>query len=132
LLCDRADEDDPRLREEHHRSTAEHIRAYGRNSLGLATEGDRLGWAFTIGLWHSFGSPEVSIRRVVHDHDGDWQFHDGVSADEADMAIVHLKHIISAHPHVAEFASLPLGPQVWQQEDGSWMHFGMAPELVDE
>jgi hypothetical protein len=63
---------------------------------------------------------EVDIVGVVHDSDGDWQFLDGGPVTADDGALVHLRHIVTAHPHVAEVADLRPGEQAWRQADGTW------------
>ncbi len=50
------------------------------------------------------------IRRVIHDHDGDWQFVDGVTDATAENgAIVALREITDRDPSVMELADLLCG-----------------------
>jgi hypothetical protein len=63
---------------------------------------------------------ETTVTGVVHDHDGDWQFLDGEPTTVEDGAVVHLQHVVSAHPHVAEVADLQPGERAWRRPDGSW------------
>jgi hypothetical protein len=61
------------------------------------------------------------IRAVVHTHDGRWQFLDGAAAPGAEqLALVHLRHLVSGHPHIRDFADLPRGHVAWQEPDGNW------------
>lgn len=41
--------------------TVETVREFGWTSLGIAASDGVPGWAFTIGLWHTLGSPEVAM-----------------------------------------------------------------------
>lgn len=49
------------------------------------------------------------ILRVVHDHDGDWQFLCGTSNRSADGRLVSLKSIVELSPGIDELADLPVG-----------------------
>jgi hypothetical protein len=61
------------------------------------------------------------IRAVVHTHDGRWQFLDGAATPGAEqLALVHLRHLVSGHPHIRDFADLPRGHAAWQEPDGNW------------
>ncbi len=71
------------------------------------------------------------VLSVVHDHDGDWMFLDG-DGDVAveDTVLVHLEHIVGAHPHVAEVGDLPVG---WSARRDSledpWVREEDSPEV---
>ncbi|GAA4056254.1 DUF4262 domain-containing protein [Nonomuraea soli] len=43
------------------RRTISVVRAHGWNALAIPADDSGPGWAYTIGLWHSFRSPEVAI-----------------------------------------------------------------------
>lgn len=64
---------------------------------------------------------ESPIVGVVHTHQGRWEFFDDRPVDdETDVGMVHLRHLVSEHPHIRDFADLPLGAEAWQQPDGNW------------
>src|SRR4051812_44883102 len=70
-----------------------------------------------------------------HDHDGDWVFlthderrdADGYLVDE-DVILLHVSHVVDAHPEVMHFADLPRGYFAERQPDGSWLR----DELIAE
>jgi Domain of unknown function (DUF4262) len=43
------------------RQTAQFVRDYGWNVTGVAADEQTPGWAYSIGLWHTLGSPEVVV-----------------------------------------------------------------------
>lgn len=74
-------------------------------------------------------SGEAPIAGIVHTHDGEWEFLDGEPIEsEADLGMVHLRHLVSDHPHIRDFADLPRGHAAWQEPDGNWSR---APFAVD-
>lgn len=62
----------------------------------------------------------AEITGVFRDHEGVWQFLDGSQPSLDTVTQLHLRHIVDHHPHVARFADLRPGEQVWQQADGDW------------
>lgn len=61
------------------------------------------------------GSPILS---VIHDHDGDWQFLDGVTdATIENHALVALENIARLDPSVMALADLPCGWQAWRRDE---------------
>jgi hypothetical protein len=69
------------------------------------------------------GSPRVitgaaPITGIVHTHDGRWQFLD--DRGDADLGMVHLRHLVADHPHIRDFADLPRGHAAWREADGNW------------
>ena len=66
---------------------------------------------------------------VVHEADGDWQFLDGEDVSAEDIAVVHLEHVVGAHPRVAELGDLPRGWEAWQDPPGTgWIRRARPPE----
>ena len=61
---------------------------------------------------------EAPIAGIVHRHDGQWAFLDAPGAD--DLGAVHLRHLVSEHPHIRDFADLPRGHAAWREPDGNW------------
>ena len=61
----------------------------------------------------------ADILGVSHDEDGSWQFLDGGSTTDKDIALVHLAHLVGAHTDAAELADLPLGWQAWRSDTRS-------------
>lgn len=60
------------------------------------------------------------IVAVLHHDDGDWQFLDGVNVH--DDVVVHLEHVIGAHPDVAELGDLARGWEAWRPgPDAPWI-----------
>jgi hypothetical protein len=43
------------------RKVVRDVESYGWHALSVAPDELELGWTFSIGLWHSFGSPELAI-----------------------------------------------------------------------
>ncbi|HEY0452629.1 DUF4262 domain-containing protein [Actinophytocola sp.] len=71
---------------------------------------------------------EAAIAGVVHTHDGRWEFLDAVTVrGEDDLGMVHLRHLVSDHPHIRDFADLPRGHAAWQQPDGNWARSPLHP-----
>jgi hypothetical protein len=72
---------------------------------------------------------EHEIRLIVHRSDG-WQFLDGGPVDPQDMAIVHLDHVLGAHPALAALLDLPQDWEAWR-EPGSdeWTRAALPPDL---
>lgn len=69
-------------------------------------------------LWPILKQTEA-IRLVIHDHDGDWQFLDGVTdATAANAAIVALQEIADRDPSVLALADLPCGWKAVRGEVG--------------
>jgi hypothetical protein len=62
----------------------------------------------------------ASIRGVVRDTDGEWQFVDGGDVATDDIRLIHLYHLYARHPHVAATAHLTPGHQTWLTDDGRW------------
>lgn len=61
------------------------------------------------------------ILYVVHDSNGDWQFLDGQDVTPEDAAVVHLAHVVGAHPGVVGIADLPRGWEAFREINvGSW------------
>jgi Domain of unknown function (DUF4262) len=60
---------------------------------------------------------EAPIVGIVHTRDGRWEFRDGA---EGETGMVHLRHLVTAHPHIRDFADLPRGHAAWQEPDGNW------------
>lgn len=58
----------------------------------------------------------AAILGVAHDSDGSWQFLDGGSTTDDDIALVHMAHVVGAHLEVAELADLPRGWQAWRSD----------------
>ena len=54
------------------------------------------------------GAPVVFVS---HDDEGDWVFAGpvGFGVDEDEISLVHLVHVVDAHPDLAELADLPRG-----------------------
>ncbi|HWM06006.1 MAG TPA: DUF4262 domain-containing protein [Actinophytocola sp.] len=67
-------------------------------------------------------SGEARIVGIVHTHDGRWEFHDGEPA-AGEIDLVHLRHLVSDHPHIRDFADLPPGHAARQEPDGNWSRF---------
>jgi len=63
-------------------------------------------------------SGEAPIAGIVHTSDGRWEFRDGRAA--GDVGLVHLRHLVSGHPHISDFADLPRGHAAWREPDGNW------------
>ncbi|MCT2585336.1 DUF4262 domain-containing protein [Actinophytocola gossypii] len=63
-------------------------------------------------------SGEAPVAGVVHTADGRWEFLDGRGRTESGM--VHLRHLITGHPHIRDFADLPRGHAAWREPDGNW------------
>ncbi|GAA2110645.1 hypothetical protein GCM10009780_65830 [Actinomadura alba] len=68
------------------------------------------------------------IRGVVRDHDGAWQFLDGLDTTGQSIAIAHLHHVYAQHPYLAQFATLAPGRQAWLSTDGTWTLSDLDPE----
>ncbi len=65
---------------------------------------------------------------VVHDEDGDWQFLDGEDVTPDDGVLVHLEHVVGAHPRVADLGDLPRGWEAWQEPPGGdWIRRARPP-----
>jgi hypothetical protein len=62
---------------------------------------------------------EAPIVGIVHTRDGRWEFRDS-TGDDTDTGWVHLRHLVSGHPHIRDFADLPRGHAAWQEPDGNW------------
>jgi hypothetical protein len=61
------------------------------------------------------------VAGIVHTAEGSWEFLDGEPVTSAsDVGMVHLRHLVSGHPHVRDFADLPRGFVAWQEPDGNW------------
>lgn len=69
---------------------------------------------------HRITTAGAPIRGVVHQHDGSWQFLDGGDIAPADIAVVHLHHLLARHPGVREVADLQPGQQAWLDERDVW------------
>jgi hypothetical protein len=70
------------------------------------------------------------IRLIVHRSDG-WQFLDGESVKPEDMAIVHLEHVIGAHPEFAALLDLPQDWEAWREaESDTWTRAALPPGLA--
>lgn len=50
-----------------------------------------------------------SILYVLHDDEGDWQFHSGQKTHEEEPKIVALSEIIELDPSIVNLADLPIG-----------------------
>ncbi|WP_291416555.1 DUF4262 domain-containing protein [Actinophytocola sp.] len=74
-------------------------------------------------------SGEAPIVGIVHTHDGRWEFLDAAPVHgEDDLGMVHLRHLVSDHPHIGDFADLPRGHAAWQEEDGNWSRAPFTPD----
>ena len=58
----------------------------------------------------------ADVLGVAHDHDGSWQFLDGGSTSEDDIALVHMAHVVGRHVDVAKLADLPRGWKAWRSD----------------
>ena len=71
----------------------------------------------------------LPVRWVVHDKDGDWLFGNGGDFDPRTAAVVHLSHVVTDHPDVAQVADLPAG---WNAErsavGAAWLRAKYDPE----
>ncbi|WP_327041264.1 DUF4262 domain-containing protein [Micromonospora ureilytica] len=67
------------------------------------------------------------VNRVVHDHDGSWQFLDGDAMEQPDVTTAHLVHLV-AHHDVGQLLDLPAGWRAWRQRDGSWLRWTVEPQ----
>lgn len=71
----------------------------------------------------------LPVTYVVHEPTGGWQFLDGQEVTVETGAMVHLDHIVDAHPRVGEVGDLPMG---WEAEyeapDGAWVRRQCPPE----
>jgi hypothetical protein len=63
---------------------------------------------------------EAPIAGIVHTHDGRWEFLDAREVGADELGAVHLRHLVSDHPHIRDFADLPRGHAAWQEPDGNW------------
>jgi hypothetical protein len=63
--------------------------------------------------------------------DRDWQFLDGDHVDLAQGVVVHVAHVLDAHPDLASLADLPPG---WaaerESEEGQWERYPW-PDVPD-
>jgi hypothetical protein len=64
----------------------------------------------------------ADVLGVAHDHDGSWQFLDGGSTSEDDIALVHMAHVVGKHVDVAKLADLPRGWQAWRSDTNAPWH----------
>lgn len=64
----------------------------------------------------------LPILRVVHDHDGDWQFLCGSLVETRDAKVVCLESIVEMSPGISELADLPLGWCAERDAPGSPWH----------
>lgn len=68
------------------------------------------------------------VTYVIHEPEGGWQFLDGEDVTVDDGTMVHMDHIVDAHPRVREVADLPRG---WEAEyeppDGAWVRQECPP-----
>ncbi|MGA3540863.1 DUF4262 domain-containing protein [Micromonosporaceae bacterium DT194] len=55
-LCQPAGEPDPRGV-----ALQDHVQRHGWQVAGVIEEDDVPGWAYTVGLWHSYRSPEIAV-----------------------------------------------------------------------
>lgn len=71
LLCVPPGAGDGRAADPYLQRAAEHVRMHGWSVCGVSDEDDLPGWVYTIGLWHTFGSPEVAMFGLrIHDMHG--------------------------------------------------------------
>ncbi|MDI1462970.1 DUF4262 domain-containing protein [Catellatospora sp. KI3] len=47
--------------EAHRQTVVDHVGEYGWHAAGVLADDQSPGWAYTVGLWHSLGRPEVSV-----------------------------------------------------------------------
>jgi hypothetical protein len=79
------------------------------------------------------GSPrvirgEAPVAGIVHTHDGRWEFLDAAPGrGGGELGMVHLRHLVSGHPHIRDFADLPRGHAAWRQPDGNWSRTPVPP-----
>jgi hypothetical protein len=70
---------------------------------------------------------ERPILLVSHEVGGNWQFLDGDPVDIAEGVVVHLAHIVDAHPELSALADLQPG---WAAErasvEGDWRRYRLA------
>lgn len=52
--------------------TKGHVRDHGWSTLGILPGRATPGWAFSVGLWHSYRSPEVAIFGLLLPHMQQW------------------------------------------------------------
>ncbi len=71
----------------------------------------------------------AAVTGVAHDVDGSWQFLDGGSVTRADIELVHLAHVIGAHPGLAEVMDLAPGQEAWLT-DGHWVRRAIAGDTT--
>lgn len=91
-------------------------------------------WAFPVGpetrviTTKRIVMEDRPITYVVHEPDGGWQFLDGDDVTEEDGTMVHMDHLVGAHPRLREVADLPRG---WEAEyeppDGAWVRQECPP-----
>ena len=61
------------------------------------------------------------VLHVNHDKDGDWQFLGLEDADETDIALVHVSHLLDKDSTLTEISDLPRGWHAWREEiGGKW------------
>lgn len=60
---------------------------------------------------------ESPIVGIVHTSAGRWEFRDSRAGE---TGWVHLRHLVTGHPHIRDFADLPRGHAAWQEPDGNW------------
>jgi hypothetical protein len=75
---------------------------------------------------------DVPILLVVHDDNGDWQFLPGAGVEVENGVLLHLSHIVEAHPEVHELRDLPRGWAAERDSDGdTWRRYAWPNELSD-
>lgn len=71
--------------------------------------------------------------RVVHDHDGDWQFLDATTDDPGEPVLLCLGCVFESDPTLAEIADLPRGWAACREQPGAaWERWQKEPEDEDE
>jgi hypothetical protein len=66
-----------------------------------------------------------SILYVLHDDEGDWQFHSGLETHEEEPAIIALSEIVELDSSIINLANLPMGTiAIRQNKDDFWQRFG--------
>lgn len=64
---------------------------------------------------------------VVHQLDGAWQFLDGGSTTQVDVALLHLAHVVGSDHTLAELADLAPGWEAWRSDDDAqWLRRPIA------
>ena len=101
-----------------------------RNADFKFMEAKNLG-VYTTKQWLKQQAP---ILRVLHDHDGDWQFHtDETEPQNDDIALVCLEDMIAADKSLNEIFNLDYGEGAKREfVGGEWTRFELDKKDDDE